>query len=182
LVIGETANGTATKFGTLANYNLDLFIDWDQNGVFAETERIKAVLAGTSGFTYSITPPNTAELGATRLRARMVQNDVPNACGSALRGDLEDYTVTVVAPVPECTRNNVPANVSTNICSNTSITWAASLTGSVPEGYKVYFGTTTAPPLVSTQTATTYNPGVLLPDTTYYYQIVPYNATGDATG
>ncbi len=38
--------------------------------------------------------------------------------------------------------------------------------------YDVYFGTVPEPPLVSTQSATAYDPGVLLRDTQYYWMIV----------
>ncbi len=42
--------------------------------------------------------------------------------------------------------------------------------------YDVYFGTDTPPPLVAThQSATTYDPGTMIYDTTYYWQIVAWD-------
>ncbi len=42
--------------------------------------------------------------------------------------------------------------------------------------YDVYFGTTTPPPLVSSgQSATTYDPGTMMLDTTYFWQIVAWD-------
>jgi len=53
--------------------------------------------------------------------------------------------------------------------------------GGMPTGYDVYFGTTTPPPLVAEgHTSTSYTP-TLAANTTYYWQVVPYNANGDAT-
>lgn len=52
-----------------------------------------------------------------------------------------------------------------------------------PTSYDVYFGTTSNPPLVSvSQIATTYNPGALAYNTTYFYKIVPKNGAGPASG
>jgi len=43
--------------------------------------------------------------------------------------------------------------------------------------YDVYFGTDSTPPLVAANlTTTSYNPGILQVNTTYYWQIVAYNA------
>jgi hypothetical protein len=52
-----------------------------------------------------------------------------------------------------------------------------------PTSYDVYFGTASNPPLVSiSQPGTTYNPGTLSYNTTYYYRIVPNNGAGPASG
>jgi hypothetical protein len=182
MTMGQTYNGTATKNDVLPNYNLAVWGDWNHNGVFEETERSAASLSGTSNYTFVISPPTTALPGATRIRTRMVQNSVPNSCGVFDRGDIEDYTAFLTAPLPGCAINNAPANNATNACRNTTLSWSAPPTGSVPTGYKVYFGTTTMPSLVSTQPGTTYNPGALMASTQYYWKIVPYNASGDATG
>ncbi|MCB5223846.1 MAG: choice-of-anchor J domain-containing protein [Candidatus Syntrophosphaera sp.] len=76
-----------------------------------------------------------------------------------------------------------PANQGTNIAITTSLSWNAG--GGVPTGYDVYFGQTLPAdgyPNVShtAQTTTTWSPGTLAYETTYYWKIVPHNAFGDA--
>lgn len=48
--------------------------------------------------------------------------------------------------------------------------------------YDVYFGTNSQPPLVITNlSVTTYAPGILQKNTTYYWQIIAYNAAHEST-
>ena len=80
----------------------------------------------------------------------------------------------------ECASLLIPANGATNIAYNQVLNWNI-----VPgaTSYDVYFGTSaTNPPLVAAgQILTTYTfPYPLLPNTTYYWKIVPKNALGDA--
>ncbi|MBL0073701.1 MAG: hypothetical protein IPP34_18610 [Bacteroidetes bacterium] len=46
----------------------------------------------------------------------------------------------------------------------------------------MYFGTNPTPPFVINVSTTSYSPTGLLPNTTYYWKIVPKNVTGDAVG
>jgi hypothetical protein len=86
---------------------------------------------------------------------------------------------------PDNPTNPYPQHQETEVSINTILSW----TGTDPDTnqtltYDVYFGTITPPPKVtSNQTNTTYNPGTLDFDTTYYWQIIvwdPCNHT--ATG
>ncbi|MCK4293768.1 MAG: PQQ-binding-like beta-propeller repeat protein, partial [Planctomycetes bacterium] len=54
--------------------------------------------------------------------------------------------------------------------------------GSDTASYDVYFGTDNPPPLVANQTATTFEPELLLYNTTYYWRIDGVNAKGKTTG
>ncbi|KYK31488.1 MAG: hypothetical protein AYK22_07875 [Thermoplasmatales archaeon SG8-52-3] len=69
-----------------------------------------------------------------------------------------------------------PADGSIDNEINVIVSW----TGGDPDGdtvlYDVYFGTSSPPPMVvSNQSATSYNPGLLEFDTTYYWQIVSWD-------
>lgn len=74
----------------------------------------------------------------------------------------------------------LPANNSTGLAySGQTLSWTPGA-GNTPTGYKVYLSATSPPTtLVSTQAGTSYSTGVLLPDKTYYWKVVPYNASGD---
>ena len=73
-----------------------------------------------------------------------------------------------------------PANSATNVLISSTLNWASG--GGLPSGYKLYFGTTNPPAFIADLgTATTYDPNPnMLFNQTYYWQVVPYNAIGDA--
>jgi hypothetical protein len=75
---------------------------------------------------------------------------------------------------------SAPTNAATNVSLTQLLTWA---TAAGASGYDVYFGTSSNPPLVSSnQVGLTYNPGILSPSTLYYWQIVPRNSNGSSSG
>lgn len=96
------------------------------------------------------------------------------------------WSITIVATTPStppsCAGSpSAPANASTGVSNNPTLSWAG-VAGAT--GYDVYFGTATpATTLVSTnQPGTNYIPTTLTAGTTYYWRVVPRNAAGLATG
>ena len=88
-------------------------------------------------------------------------------------------------PVPNCATYTSPANGASGItCGiNAILNWTANgPTCFPPTSYDVYFGTAASPPYLTNVTSLFYNPGTLATSTTYYWKIVPRNATGPATG
>ncbi|OFY87617.1 MAG: hypothetical protein A3F72_13555 [Bacteroidetes bacterium RIFCSPLOWO2_12_FULL_35_15] len=88
-----------------------------------------------------------------------------------------------VPGVPNCATYTTPANGASGItCGiNALMNWTPNgPTCYPPTSYDVYFGTAASPPFVVNQTGTQYNPGTLLPSTTYYWKILPRNASGAA--
>jgi len=82
---------------------------------------------------------------------------------------------------PACAATYSIADAASDIDIDDDISWTAG--DGNPTSYDVYFGTSPSPALVSdNQSTSSYDPGTLLEGTTYYYQIVPSNAYGDATG
>jgi len=86
------------------------FIDYDQDGAFADPGELILSQATTSSCpeteTQGFTVPAGAALGATRMRVvteegacGMPASDV-NACGTYGWGETEDYTINIVAGVP----------------------------------------------------------------------------------
>lgn len=91
--------------------------------------------------------------------------------------------LTPDANLPEAATLIAPADNSTIATPQAQLAWAAPASGAIPTGYKLYLGTTTPPPFVADLgLATTYQTDVLPFDTVHYWQVVPYNSVGDATG
>ena len=85
--------------------------------------------------------------------------------------------------VPACASGFIPASGSTGINRCATLGWAVPTPGcGAVTSYSVFFGTSPVPPFAGTTTATSYNPGMLAASTTYYWRIVPVNATGSAVG
>jgi hypothetical protein len=102
---------------------------------------------------------------------------------------LSSVCVATATPLatPGCSALVSPANGATNVCNGgTTITWNAPTTGGAPSGYLLYFGTNNAPTNIINGTnignVTSYNLGVLTASTTYYWEVVPTNCSGNASG
>ncbi|HPT04445.1 MAG TPA: choice-of-anchor J domain-containing protein, partial [Bacteroidales bacterium] len=111
-----------------------------------------------------------------------------NSSGGSFYVDYVRGPVIYVAP-PQPATIGAPANAASKVNINTTLTWSAGATGGTPQGYKLYFGTdgggTVAPTNIENGTVQTspYTPAAPLTfGTTYYWQVVPFNSGGDATG
>ena len=82
---------------------------------------------------------------------------------------------------PGCAVSPSPADGATDVWVDDNLSWSAG-PGGTPTSYDVYFGTSPTPPFVVNQAGTTYDPGTMAFGGTYYWQIVPKNSFGDATG
>lgn len=93
------------------------------------------------------------------------------------------FTPPVPTSVPNCASSLYPANGATGLSPDfNAVSWTNG--GGSPSGYDVYFGTNPVSlPLVSSnQGGTTYAPGILSWNSTYYYRIEPRNVVGPAAG
>lgn len=119
---------------------------------------------------------------------------VPNGANIAVRwncvfgtsGDYYVYLDNIIVnqpslTPPSCASGLLPADIATNVERNPVLSWTAATGG--PTAYDIYFGTSPTPPLYANTNNTTYTPTApLLANTTYYWQVVPLNANGSATG
>lgn len=80
-----------------------VWIDWNQDGDFEDTDEnvVCSIDNGASSTVYSIAVPATAVLGLTRMRVRMKYylSNCGSPCSITSYGEVEDYSVKVVAPV-----------------------------------------------------------------------------------
>ncbi len=160
-----------TDFAIAANQNLEVLVEcnYGGSGTSPSTSNSIRYTTGTSGthaYWQADTSPPTGT--STNSTAR------PNV----ILGGL------VPPAAPNCATLNTPSNGATGVIRNTALSWTPSGSGGTPTGYKVYLGTSTNPSLVTTVShpTTTYTPSGQTYSTTYYWRIIPTNATGDAMG
>jgi hypothetical protein len=94
---------------------------------------------------------------------------------------MQASTAFTVQNTPQATDPN-PASNSTGVNLNPTLTWNA---GPGATAHRIYFGTNANPGAAEfkgEQTSTTYNPGPLLTQTTYYWRIDEVNGQGTTTG
>jgi hypothetical protein len=72
-----------------------------------------------------------------------------------------------------------PADSATDVSIDADLSWTA---GSGSTSSDVYFGTTSPGSFQGNQTATTFDPGTMANDTTYYWRIDEINEAGTTTG
>ncbi|MGH1519016.1 GEVED domain-containing protein [Chryseobacterium sp. JK1] len=101
---------TGTSVGTNNRFGFTVFIDWNQNGSFADAGESYFVTSDFAGGTgtpltvnKSITVPATAALGNTRMRIKYhfnssttsVRAELSDPCADLNQGQAEDYTINV---------------------------------------------------------------------------------------
>jgi len=100
---------------------------------------------------------------------------------------IDDVTGVDLAPTgppnPAVLISPTPSGV-TGIQPSATLNWSSG--GGAPTGYKIQYGTNAAAdnilPLTDVLTATSYDPpGMLTYGQTYYWKVVPYNASGNCT-
>ena len=98
-----------------------------------------------------------------------------------------NLTVTSTSPAPVAAVYSAPGNGSTGIPISTSLNWAPGTGGGPATGYLVFMGTDNPPTNIANGVdvgnVLTYTPAAPLDYATeYFWQIVPYNTYGQATG
>ena len=174
-VVSQVNSGVvyfSTDFsGTFNTYGFNIWVDWNNDLDFNDAgELVYASGAYVTGATGTFTVPASASIGNHRMRIR---NDYlssnPNVCGSISYGETEDYTFTVLPPLP-CSGN--PSGISITITSQTTSTVSWTAASPAPaNGYQYYLFTTNAYPTGVTGTTaagvTTLNLTGLITLTTY---------------
>jgi hypothetical protein len=97
--------------------------------------------------------------------------------GGTTTGTVWNFT-TIVA-VPAQATNPSPANAAADVDINADLSWSA---GSGATTHDVYFGTSSPGAFQGNQAATTFDPGAMAYDTTYYWRIDEINVGGTTTG
>ncbi|WP_170245876.1 GEVED domain-containing protein, partial [Tenacibaculum adriaticum] len=170
---------TPTWTGTTYNEGYAVFIDYNQDGDFADSgETVWTKTASkTTPVSGSFTVPASAASGATRMRVSMKYNGIPTSCETFSYGEVEDYTVVIGAGAPDTQAPSTPGNVSASSVTQTSATlsWSASSDNVGVTGYDVYRGAT----FVTSTTSTSTNVSGLTAATSYTYSVRAKDTAGN---
>ena len=83
---------------------------------------------------------------------------------------------------PDQPSNPSPSDNAPCVSTSTNLSWTCSDPDGDPLTYDVYFGTSSSPPLVNSgQSSTTYDPGTLNEETTYYWKIKAHDDHSNST-
>lgn len=136
ITAGSSANITLTPgfpsnwlYGTTTQPEFwGVWIDLNQDGDFndANEQRYLSSTSSTAAVSASIAIPSGASVGTTRMRIAMKRSAAPGPCESFANGEVEDYSIEILAPAsPTCdpVNNLAASNITTN--SFTAL-WSAS--------------------------------------------------------
>jgi glutaredoxin len=145
--------------------------------VFFEKDDPTPDVLVSSNQTATTYTPGNLELDSTYYWQIVVRDDK----GATVPGPVWQFTTRGNSP-PNTPSNPNPANGSTDVPINKVLSWS----GGDPNGdtvrYDVYFGLTSPPgKVVSNQSGTTYNPGTMTAETTYYWKIVSWDSFAAST-
>ena len=156
-IVSFTGHGTDSD-GSVVAYNWRSSIDGQ--------------LSTSSSFTK---PASELSVGTHTIYFKVQDDD-----GAWSTEDIEELVINPANNPPDEPSNLFPANGASGVDIDADLSW----TGGDPDvgdtvTYDVYFGTSEAPPLVSNdQSATTYDPGTLSYNTTYYWRILARDNNG----
>ncbi|MFO1004813.1 MAG: NF038122 family metalloprotease [Planctomycetaceae bacterium] len=100
---------------------LDVFIDFNGNGVFESTERttpVGGLLINAGSNVVTVSVPSTASLGQRGARFRLSSTGGLDATGMAPDGEVEDYFVTLGAAGPAYDYGDLPDTFGTILVSS----------------------------------------------------------------
>ena len=96
---GSSYNITISNNKTDANLDLSIWVDWNRDGDFDDTDENVVCGVDNGGLgTFSISVPADAALGKTRMRIRTKYYEAScgNSCGRTSNGEVEDYSLRVI--------------------------------------------------------------------------------------
>jgi len=179
---GNTSVSLTPGFsGSTYNEYWKIWIDLNKDGDFDDAGELVYDAGALSKTTVSGTMvvPTSAAGVTSRMRVSMKYNAAQTACESFSYGEVEDYTVSIAAGVPDTQAPSAPTNlVASNITtSSLSLNWNNSTDNVGVTSYDVYRNGSY---LANTAT-NNYNVSGLLASTTYSFYVKAKDAAGNVS-
>jgi len=96
MVIGTGYPVTITNGNGNSGDDCSIWVDWNQDQDFYDTDEQVLSATGAGPYSGSITPPTGALTGNTRMRVRIADSGTLDPCGTTTYGEVEDYTINVI--------------------------------------------------------------------------------------
>ena len=177
---------TIPTCGTAYSHRVDVYIDFNQNGLLTDAGESFAIFAyanpGAHTVNYNIPIPITATLGNTLMRVVVVESSTASPCGTYTWGETEDYQINIIV-APACA--GVPVGGTTTstvnpVCSTTTFT--LSVTGSSSNSGLTYQWQSSPDNVTWTNIpgATSFDLTITQAAATYYRRVVTCTASGSS--
>jgi fibronectin type 3 domain-containing protein len=126
---------------------------------------------------YHVLPSGTS--GTVYVRVRDTDRSAGNNGLDSINIDQLVIESETSSTPPAAASAPSPANSAVEVSDAPVLRWKA---GRGTVSHEVYFGTTTPPDLLGIQAGTDSTPGLLLPNTTYYWSVSEVNSSGTTAG
>ncbi len=179
---GTSVNVSLTPGFSSSTYNeyWKIWIDYNADGDFDDAGELAFDAGALSKTTVSgnINVPSSAS-GSTRMRVSMKYNAAQTACEAFSYGEVEDYTATFTASVPDTQAPSIPTSLAaTNVTSSSlTVNWNASSDNVGVTGYELYQNGS----LKGTTTNTSYSVSGLTAATAYSFTVRAKDAAGNVS-
>lgn len=113
------------------------WIDYNQNGVFENSELVASAANASSVFERRVVVPDNALSGATRMRIQVNYQNPGSPCGQQNWAETEDYFVNIVGP--DVVSPTAPENLAYTLSNNSvNLTWNAAADYEGVVAYDIY--------------------------------------------
>jgi len=181
LTKGESYTITITPkwTGTVYNEAYSVWIDYNHDGDFTDSgEQVwsKSASKDTS-VSGTFTIPSGASETATRIRVSMKYNGIPTSCETFDYGEVEDYTINIIADTPDTEAPSAPTDLAASSITKTSLdlSWTASTDNVAVTGYDVYQDGSK----IDSTAGTSYSVSGLTAGTTYEFTVKAKDEAGN---
>ena len=168
--------------GTIYKEAYAVWIDYNGDGDFDDAgEQVWTKAASTTTpVSGSFTVPSGTTPVSTRMRVSMKYNGIPTPCEAFSYGEVEDYTINIVASGADTQAPSAPGNLSASNETETTIdlSWTASTDNVGVTGYDVYQDGVN----IGSVTGTSAQVTGLAASTTYSFAVKAYDAAGNVSG
>ena len=179
---GSVVSFTLTPAWSGSKYKegYSIWIDYNQDGDFSDSGEQVYTHVATDATTVSgtFTVPTGATAGNTRMRISMKYNAIPTACEEFSYGEVEDYTVNIVAE-SDTQAPTTPTGLTASSIGETELTlsWTASSDNVAVTGYDIYKDAT----LLGSVTGTSASITGLTAGTSYDFYVKAKDAAGNVS-